>query len=165
MYLNMNLQLNNHELFEVGVKHPGPGAIGMTLRHPWKPGLVAEGAPESTPRPSPSILRHRRRHRHCAPAFVSLGFQFKLPCEANSTTMVTPVVGRPFSQVVFSEAKRNWPFMFGFAVTFTLVAKLSASLDRECFPVWSLFLPRVAVIFRPRDALCVCDLLWSSSNL
>lgn len=135
MYLNMNLQLNNHELFEVGVKHPGPGAIGMTLRHPWKPGLVAEGAPESTPRPSPSILRHRRRHRHCAPAFVSLGFQFKLPCEANSTTMVTPVVGRPFSQVVFSEAKRNWPFMFGFAVTFTLVAKLSASLDRECFPV------------------------------
>uniref|UniRef100_A0A7I3ZDH7 Uncharacterized protein n=1 Tax=Physcomitrium patens TaxID=3218 RepID=A0A7I3ZDH7_PHYPA len=48
--------------------------------------------------------------------------------------MVVPVVGRPLSQVVFSEAKRNWPFVFGFGVTFTLVAKLSASLDRECSP-------------------------------
>nr|PNR56876.1 hypothetical protein PHYPA_003868 [Physcomitrium patens] len=45
--------------------------------------------------------------------------------------MVVPVVGRPLSQVVFSEAKRNWPFVFGFGVTFTLVAKLSASLDRK----------------------------------
>jgi len=43
--------------------------------------------------------------------------------------MVTPVIGRPLTQVVFSEAKRNWPFVFGFAVTITLVAKLSASLD------------------------------------
>ncbi|KAG0617848.1 hypothetical protein M758_4G020000 [Ceratodon purpureus] len=43
--------------------------------------------------------------------------------------MVAPVVGRPLSQVLVSEAKRNWPFVVGFAVTFTLVAKLSASLD------------------------------------
>lgn len=45
--------------------------------------------------------------------------------------MVTPVVGRPLTQVVFSEAKRNWPFVFGFGVTLAIVTKLSMSLDRQ----------------------------------
>jgi hypothetical protein len=46
--------------------------------------------------------------------------------------MAAPVVGRPLSQVFVSEVKRNWPFVVGFGVTFSLILKLSASLDREC---------------------------------
>jgi hypothetical protein len=45
--------------------------------------------------------------------------------------MVTPVVGRPLTQVALSEARRNWPFVFGFAVTTGLIIKLSTSLDRK----------------------------------
>ncbi|CAI5965144.1 unnamed protein product [Closterium sp. NIES-64] len=36
---------------------------------------------------------------------------------------------KPLAQVAMSEAKRNWPFVFGFAVTGYLVAKLTASLN------------------------------------
>ncbi|CAK9224480.1 unnamed protein product [Sphagnum tenellum] len=43
--------------------------------------------------------------------------------------MVTPVVGRPLTQVALSEARRNWPFVFGFAFTTGLIIKLSTSLD------------------------------------
>ena len=39
--------------------------------------------------------------------------------------MVAPVVGRPLTQLLVSETKRNWPFVVGFAGTFTLVAKPS----------------------------------------
>jgi hypothetical protein len=45
--------------------------------------------------------------------------------------MVTPVVGRPLTQVALSEARRNWPFVFGFAFTTGLIIKLSTSLDRK----------------------------------
>lgn len=45
--------------------------------------------------------------------------------------MAVPVVGRPLTQVVLSEAKRNWPFVVGFGITFGLIFKLNASLDRE----------------------------------
>ncbi|CAI7895540.1 unnamed protein product [Closterium sp. NIES-54] len=43
----------------------------------------------------------------------------------------TMPVGKPLAQVAMSEAKRNWPFVFGFAVTGYLVAKLTASLNRK----------------------------------
>ena len=59
-----------------------------------------------------------------------LGFEFRHLSRKQTHKMVAPVVGRPLSQVAFSEAKRNWPFVFGFGVTFALVFKLSASLDR-----------------------------------
>eukprot|EP00897_Mesotaenium_endlicherianum_P002308 jgi/Mesen1/2104/ME000151S01373 len=40
-------------------------------------------------------------------------------------------VGRPLTQVAVSEAKRNWPFVFGFGVTLSLVVKLSLGLKPE----------------------------------
>jgi hypothetical protein len=46
-----------------------------------------------------------------------------------SRAMAPPVVGRPFLQVALSEAKRNWPFVVGFATTLSVVTKLSLSLD------------------------------------
>lgn len=36
-------------------------------------------------------------------------------------------------QVAVAEAKRNWPFVFGFAVTGYLVVKASAALNRKSF--------------------------------
>ncbi|CAM6123139.1 unnamed protein product [Calypogeia fissa] len=40
-----------------------------------------------------------------------------------------PVVGRPITQVIVSEAKRNWPFLAGFGFSAYVVLKLSLSLD------------------------------------
>ncbi|KAG0554600.1 hypothetical protein KC19_12G103900 [Ceratodon purpureus] len=68
-----------------------------------------------------SVFDSAVRHRHPAP----------LATPAHSVAMVAPVVGRPLTQVAIAEAKRNWPFVFGFGVTFSLVYKLSASLDPE----------------------------------
>eukprot|EP00850_Spirogloea_muscicola_P011945 SM000076S21766 [mRNA] locus=s76:118924:119696:+ [translate_table: standard] len=39
--------------------------------------------------------------------------------------------GKPLGQVALAEARRNWPFVVGFAVTFGLVLRLSASLPAE----------------------------------
>eukprot|EP00850_Spirogloea_muscicola_P006123 SM000028S10217 [mRNA] locus=s28:918524:918835:- [translate_table: standard] len=39
--------------------------------------------------------------------------------------------GKPLGQVALAEARRNWPFVVGFAVTFGLVLRLSASLPGE----------------------------------
>jgi hypothetical protein len=63
--------------------------------------------------------------------FVAVLARFALGFQPELGKMVAPVVGRPLTQVLVSETKRNWPFVVGFAVTFTLVAKLSTSLDRE----------------------------------
>ncbi|KAJ7521572.1 hypothetical protein O6H91_19G060300 [Diphasiastrum complanatum] len=41
------------------------------------------------------------------------------------------VVGRPLAKVALQEARRNWPFVFGFGVTFGLIFKLSLSLKPE----------------------------------
>lgn len=49
------------------------------------------------------------------------------------------LVGRPLTQLAISEAKRNWPFVVGFGVTFALILKLSASLGRECLLSLYLF--------------------------
>lgn len=42
-----------------------------------------------------------------------------------------PVLGRPLGQLAWQEAKRNWPFLVGFAVTLTGVTKLSMMLPSK----------------------------------
>lgn len=70
--------------------------------------------------------------------------------------MTTPVVGRSLTQVAFSEAKRNWPFVAGFGVTLSLVFTLATSLDREychALTFFSFFFG--ALIFEPRSRVAV----------
>ncbi|KAL2631417.1 hypothetical protein R1flu_016103 [Riccia fluitans] len=57
-------------------------------------------------------------------------FEFKRFALAGGT-MTSPVIGRPLIQVAATEAKRNWPFVFGFGLTLSLVFKLSTSLKSE----------------------------------
>jgi len=40
-----------------------------------------------------------------------------------------PIVGRSVIGVAFSEAARNWPFVFGFAFTLGIVVWMSQNLD------------------------------------
>lgn len=50
-----------------------------------------------------------------------------------------PVLGRPLGQLAFAEAKRNWPFLLGFAVTLTGVVQLSLALPSELFSILAAF--------------------------
>jgi hypothetical protein len=70
-------------------------------------------------------------------------------------------VGRPLTQVLVSETKRNWPFVVGFAVTFTLVAKLSASLDREYSLPFLLLFTSLTMLAAALEVGVPCS--WSPS--